>query len=131
MTEVTARGKGKLCFSAARIEYFEYVHRRGVFSKRRAQLHALYQVAHMREHLASDGNALRARCIRSAHVRHASKDRIWNRDAQLIFHELGIAQARQRPYPRKHRDTAMLDPLQEVFQQLNVEDRLRYRVLRS
>src|SRR5208337_5482603 len=49
---------------------------------------------------------------------------VGNGNSQLVLHELSIAGAGKRPDARHHRDAAVLNLAQELFQQANIEDRL-------
>ena len=48
--------------------------------------------------------------------------------AQLVHHEFGVAETGQRPDAADHRDLHVFDALQKLFQQAQVEHRLRHHV---
>ena len=59
---------------------------------------------------------------------HPRHNRIRHAHPQIVLHELRIAQTRQRPDPRDHRNPETLNPPQKLLQHPQVEHRLRNRI---
>ncbi len=62
---------------------------------------------------------------------HAQHDLFGHGDAQVVLHELGIAQAGQRPDAGDHRNAELLDALEKALEQAQVEDGLSDGVFRA
>ena len=48
-----------------------------------------------------------------------------HRHAELVHHELGVAEAGQGPNPRDHRNLVLLSTGHELFEKIEIEDRLK------
>ena len=115
---------------SARADGLGNVERHLVAAERRAQLYALH-------HAAGRAPPSRARWRRLPRARlsalstraHALHELLGHRHAQLVHHELGVAEAGERPDAADHRDLDVLDALQELLQQVEIEHRLRDDVL--
>src|SRR5581483_436420 len=59
---------------------------------------------------------------------HALHERFRNGHSQFVHHEFGVAMAGKRPDAADHRDFEGLDALQEFFEQIEIENRLRDHV---
>ena len=65
------------------------------------------------------------------HALHALHEMRRHGHAQLVHHELGVAEAGERPDAANHRNLDMGDAFQEGLQQVEVENRLGDDILRA
>ena len=130
-----------ICFSPQREFYasrgtfgserFEHIYCRTVTPLRRTDLRPLHRVPNGKQHFPRNRHTFGPRRFRRLRPRHAFQNRIRHRNPELVFHELGIAHADQRPDSGYHGDAAVFDSPQKVFQQTDIENRLRHRVFGS
>src|SRR6185437_1188834 len=60
---------------------------------------------------------------------HAFKDGVGHGDAELVLHELGVANAGQRPDAGKHWNPVVFNASQKLLKQVNVKDGLGYGII--
>src|SRR6266566_9143810 len=102
--------------------------------ERRAHLYALYELLHLREHLARDRYTLGKRGFLAFFLRlpHALQHFIGHRHARhLVREKLGVPERDERPDAGDDRRLELLDALQKRFELARVEHRLRDGELRS
>src|SRR5262249_40138912 len=109
----------------------ENINGRGVAPKRRADLGSLNHGSRCHQHLARNGYAFFSGRFRGLCSSHAFKNCIGNRYTELVLHKLSISKAYQGPDARYDGNSAVLNAAQEIFQQIQIKHRLRYRILRS
>ncbi len=101
----------------------------GIAAEGSADLDALHEGAHGFEHLLCDEDAFFAGGVGCVGLGHAQHDFFRHGDAQIVLHELGIAQAGERPDAGDDGDAEFADALEEDFEEAQVEDRLGDGVL--
>ena len=96
-----------------------------------ADLDALDQGADGFEHLLGDEDAFAFGGVGGIGLGHAQHDLLGHGDAQVVFHELGVAQAGEGPDAGDDGDAELGDALEEALEEAEVEDGLGDGVLRA
>src|SRR5216683_4020953 len=109
----------------------EHIGRHTVPPEWGAHLHALDHRPCLREHLLRDLHALGTGRLGTGHCRHPRHDSLRHADAQIVLHELGVAQTGQWPDSCNHRNPETFNPPQELLQHPQIEDGLGDGKLRA
>ena len=89
----------------------------------------MHHVANTSDHLTGDGDAFFTGAVGVVDAAHALHEFVRDRDAELVDHDLGVAEAGQRPDATDDRYVGVLDALQELIEQIEVEHGLGDDVL--
>src|SRR5205085_4894876 len=100
-------------------------------AERRTQLYALHHGADVAGHLLRDANTFRAGFFSRVRLAHSFHELLGNRNAKLVHHKFSVAIAGKRPDAGDDRKLVLLDLLQEQFDEIQIEHRLRHDVFRA